>query len=439
MNLSDILFPTPAGAGVIPAVVSSQGESPQESALATGFAGLFALSLTAPAAEGADNIPDEHGTAGGKKLPEEGGTDLPWLAGALAMFFPAPGSDDAPPEGRAQSGGGHSPAALFEHASRPGAPQLPRGPGEGEARFFGSSTPAVLPHAIQTQPGDQAGKLAGTMHLSLPLRPIGHDGPDLLARNTRGETQAPSAAPAIAPEQAARLAPVGQLLRPAAPASSADQPEISATQAATETPSQRSAPSTQPIHLPQPAAPAAQLGEAPRLSGPQNAGEALLSSSPTMSRHDFGQVIERLAEAREMARPARGEVQVMHREFGQVSMQFDIAGGTLKVALANSHSGFASAVQAALADRPIVAPTDAGRTDVSHQQSGQQHAQSAAQQGHPSSAAGQGQMQGDSHHHRHGESQRQGGVQPQPRGTAENPDGKAVPDNRRGRDSALFA
>ncbi len=62
-------------------------------------------------------------------------------------------------------------------------------------------------------------------------------------------------------------------------------------------------------------------------------------------------------------------MQVMHRDFGQVSVQFDITGGALKVALANAHASFAPAVQAALAERPGHAPAEAIRADMQQSQS----------------------------------------------------------------------
>lgn len=73
---------------------------------------------------------------------------------------------------------------------------------------------------------------------------------------------------------------------------------------------------------------------------------------PAIPRHEFAQVVEKLAEAREWARPGRAEMQLAHREFGPVSLQFEISGQALKVALSSPHSGFVAAAQAAMADGP---------------------------------------------------------------------------------------
>lgn len=159
--------------------------------------------------------------------------------------------------------------------------------------------------------------------------------------------------------------------------------------------------------------------------------------APTQPRHDFGQVVERLAEARELARPGRAEMQVMHREFGAVSMQFDVTGGALKVALANAHAGFAPAVQAAMAERPVTAPVEAARADVpNQQQQGQQSAQSSAapQMASNPSFTGHGDAQ-----QRHQDAQRSATVQPQTREQADAREGEQSARARPRRDNALFA
>lgn len=77
----------------------------------------------------------------------------------------------------------------------------------------------------------------------------------------------------------------------------------------------------------------------------------------------FETIVERFAEARQAAQPGRAEISVLHREFGHVAMQFEMAGRQLKVSLASNDADFAPAVQAAMADRPVLAASDAARAD----------------------------------------------------------------------------
>lgn len=96
----------------------------------------------------------------------------------------------------------------------------------------------------------------------------------------------------------------------------------------------------------QPSAATPPPGPAGPLPGP------VPGDSPAIPRHEFAQVVERLAEAREWARPGRAEMHLAHREFGPVSLQFEISGHALKVALSSPHSGFVAAAQAAMAEQP---------------------------------------------------------------------------------------
>ncbi len=86
------------------------------------------------------------------------------------------------------------------------------------------------------------------------------------------------------------------------------------------------------------------------------------ASDTAPARHDFEAVVDRLTEARELARPSRADLHLTHREFGAVSVQFELAGHALKVAMSSPDQAFAPAVQAALAERPL-AVADVARAD----------------------------------------------------------------------------
>lgn len=86
------------------------------------------------------------------------------------------------------------------------------------------------------------------------------------------------------------------------------------------------------------------------------------ASEAAPAAHDFAAVVDRLTEARELARPGRADLHLTHREFGAVSVQFELAGQSLKVAMSSPDQAFAPAVQAALAERPLTV-ADVSRAD----------------------------------------------------------------------------
>lgn len=97
-----------------------------------------------------------------------------------------------------------------------------------------------------------------------------------------------------------------------------------------------------PLSSPQPtAAPAAPL--------PQDAA-------------DIAQAIDLAVEARETGRNLRPELSLRHGEFGLVNMRIEGMGGDLRATLNSRDPGFAPAFHAALADRAIAAPPEAGQT-----------------------------------------------------------------------------
>jgi hypothetical protein len=183
-----------------------------------------------------------------------------------------------------------------------------------------------------------------------------------------------------------------------------------------------------------PAVVASALTDAPRpvaAADPQSLQPSAIASPA--GRHDFEAIVDRLAEARELARPGRASLQLAHREFGPVSVQFDMAGQSLKVALASADAAFAPAVQAALAERPVMAPGDASamRSDARSDQPAAAPAGAAT-----SGPAAQGEGQRQDHNSRGAQSRSTAEqVQRQPHEAGDSD----APPSRRSRDGSLFA
>ena len=95
---------------------------------------------------------------------------------------------------------------------------------------------------------------------------------------------------------------------------------------------------------------------------PTMPGQPLPAQMPT---RDFEQLVERLAQAREAARPASAEMKLDHAEFGQVNLRFDQGDKGLNVSMRSSDPDFAPTIRAALAG-------DAPRGDSNSQQSNAQ-------------------------------------------------------------------
>ncbi|MFC3098913.1 hypothetical protein [Alteraurantiacibacter palmitatis] len=141
-----------------------------------------------------------------------------------------------------------------------------------------------------------------------------------------------------------------------------------------------------PASAPAPA-PSLALADAPRMAAAENTGTPQAAATPATPGHDFEAVIDKLAQARELAQPGRASLQIAHREFGQVAVQFDMIGQSLKVALSSSDAGFAPAVQAALADRPVIVVQDGAAVRNDGRGDGRNDAR-ADQGGGPNSGAG---------------------------------------------------
>lgn len=177
----------------------------------------------------------------------------------------------------------------------------------------------------------------------------------MAARRDEGATPlARAAAPVPLPDAAAPDAAAAESTRPVVRAGSVpagdNQPPIAAP-------------------LPQVTAAAVQA--------PVTAATAAASTDAAPTRHDFEAVVDRLTEARDLARPGRADLHLPHREFGAVSVQFELAGQALKVAMSSPDQAFAPAVQAALAERPL-AVAEAARADNGQQRPDTVSASSAA-------------------------------------------------------------
>ncbi len=79
-------------------------------------------------------------------------------------------------------------------------------------------------------------------------------------------------------------------------------------------------------------------------------GSATAATAPSQSAaRDFGQIVDRLARAREAEQPQFVQSTLTTRDFGTVSMQLRPLEGRLHVAMTSADPGFAPAVQAASA------------------------------------------------------------------------------------------
>ncbi len=411
---------------------ATQGDNPQENGLFGSFADLFALTLAAPQAATAVEGEEMAHLADGNGLPHETGKELPVavaaqpLVGAPQDLSPAPAAATSPAKPIAQSSvlsdvrSGE--ARIVAQEAETGTPLLPRF--EVQATSGKAATPADLDFAaretaVLTLRPATTGSQVRTSESPVTQLPVASDEPQ---RDP------------IATEKLARFMPIAQLLRPVTANAPVPASETSA-EAAPENRPQSIAPAPPSSAV---SAPLAQTAVAPSGETVRPVAPALQTEpAPAPQRHDFGQVVEKLAEARELARPARAELQVLHREFGTVSMQFDVTGSALKVALASAHAGFAPAVQAALAERPVAAPTEAARIEVANHQQAQTSVQASI-----SSQSATSQPHGDNAHQqqdRHRETQRAQSVQANRGEQAETAERDAPQRRSTGRNSALFA
>ncbi|RIV85791.1 hypothetical protein [Aurantiacibacter zhengii] len=447
MNLFDLVPSSSAGVAAVLSGPAAQGNNPQESGLFGSFADLFAFTLAAPQAAPAVEGEEVANIVDGNGLPEETGKELPVAVAALPFAdLPVAQPLDGAPSVSPQD---LSPAPAA--ATAPGKPIAPNSvlsearSGEARAALPESETVAPpLPRSeVQAAPGKSTAPaeltFAARETVALALRPVSTATASQIRMSESPVTQPAVASDEpqqnrISAEKVARFMPVAQLLRPVtanAPVPASETP----AEALPENRPQSIAPAapSSPVSAPLAQAAVVPSGEIVRPIAPPSQPEP----APALQRHDFGQVVEKLSEARELARPARAEMQVMHREFGTVSMQFDATGSALKVALASAHAGFAPAVQAALAERPVAPPAEAARIEVANHEQAQTGVQSST-----SAQSAMAQSDGESAHQqqgRHPETQRAASVQANRGEQAEAAERDAPHRRDIGRDSALFA
>ncbi|MCR2832783.1 hypothetical protein [Parerythrobacter lacustris] len=314
-------------------------------AVSDALPNLFSLALggTAAGEAGAESLTGTTGEGnepppGGKLLPVTSGNGLPPMsAGPIApnnAKASAPvdaGTIDRHGAGDSTgdaSAGSVSADAAVDQGSPPPEPPATTAPVSVLPVLLADLAGASLP-AGQTPADPAAAIVPGTMASGDP----GQSPTDEASSVAVSAASLPKAVPAaVAPSSPEPEATDDATVQPKDPRQA---PTLPAAASAGTT-----AVSIQPIASTPPPGPAApQAGPVP-------------GDPPAVPRHEFAQLVEKLAEAREWARPGRAEMQLAHREFGPVSMQFEINGQALKVALSSPHSGFVAAAQAAMADGP---------------------------------------------------------------------------------------
>lgn len=171
------------------------------------------------------------------------------------------------------------------------------------------------------------------------------------------------------------------------------------------------------------------------------ASQAFRPAAPETRPQEFDAIVQRLAEARETARPGQAELQVLHREFGHVAMQLEMVGRQLRVSLASSDAEFAPAVQAALAERgplPLVEMPRGESSSARAEQRFEQGPQSSGPQAQASSSGngGPAAQSGDGRQNHSAQASRPGENGPQSRTGHDNRD---PADRHRTREQGLFA
>ena len=394
MNLSLILN---MPAGTAPASPASgtavQGQITAEMASFQDFLSLMGLSPMA--AEGAEDLSDGEATAGdpaalAAMLPDETGNLLPpglpvlpdlaaahvegalpvqsIISGTTATINPA--ASDQPSRSQPRS----APAVPFVTQ-----PQSPLAPASGAAPGASSVAATSLPVPPETLAAAQAEAVQPTRSQPAAAQAsIAFDLPLPAAAQAQPQS---STQPAV--QQVAAQPVLAQLLQAnARPAPRNGVPETAPAPAALADTADIPAEVVRPV-APVPAIATAAMTAAAPDAVANSVAPPAAPAAPAAERHDFTAVIDKLAEARELARPGRADMHVAHREFGQVSVQFELAGQALKVAMTSADPGFAPAVQQALADRPVAPVADAARADSQPQRGDSASASSASWQAGP--------------------------------------------------------
>lgn len=302
--------------------------------------------------------------------PANGAGDLARLAAETALLPDGQGAEtggmDTQPDLEGEADGDKADAAL--DTSRQDIPvvavilhHIPQAPiaavpaeetASPPARNGGATPlPAVLPPV--PSPGDMAKDRTLPAHSPLPrLAPAARDGemklqadPAAALPENTDEPAKPAAQTANAPkDQATMRLPLARQIR----IDLAQDAKPNVTSAAAES---RGNERTMPASALSPATPLT-LGDGAMPAQAHNAAR-IAAPAPAMAQpHDFGALVDRLVEAREAARPQTVSVDVMHSDFGEVSLRFSHDERGLTVSMANRDPEFARAVGNAMpADR----------------------------------------------------------------------------------------
>ncbi len=403
----------------LPAAGLSGADVALENGTIAGFAGLLsgltaeaavdavAAPLSDPDFEEGDAVPTGLAVpqsplpADGKILPPLTGNTLPDAAGKPVMSEPAEAAPLPLEEKNAD------PLTLAAKNSGDQTKTLPDQPASARPA---TSQSQVQPLQLQLTARTPMLPEHGPKIAAKPSAPTSEEIGEPAALSSSANLSMGDAAKAPAPLNVSSPAPNTSQSPAEQPVAQQAQPQQAQAQSSTmATPAQVTA--MTPSLAPEPAMPAARV---------------VAESQP----QDFEAIVQRLSEARDSTRFADTGLRVLTREFGQVAMQFEIAGRALKVSLTSNDAGFAPAVQAAIAERGPLIISDVARLDPARTETtpGRGENSQQGQTGQHSSQAGQsngGQGLGSGGRHNGGQSDtaRSGQTnspQPQTQGSAGN-------------------
>jgi len=259
------------------------------------------------------------------------------------------------------------PANSSEAVAAQGKPPL-----QAAAALTGASTPKN-PTPLPSKPVPKANlessdAVAQPVATTVPLSVHSSTPKPISLRAASAKVPRPAApserATVVQPGRTATAEPlrVASGVEAAAPATLA---EGTAPQTAASSPSPTTAPSASPT-LPAPATPSvasapAAANPAPSLTAPTAAPPTPTSAAITASVEQF---VEQISEAREAGRAFRPELTVRTGDFGQVGLRIDPSASAnlndWRATLVSRDPSFVPAVQAALAERAVMAASESG-------------------------------------------------------------------------------
>ncbi len=248
----------------------------------------------------------------------------------------------------------------------------------------------VLPHLAATLPGQQSA-LASQLNVAALEKSLSVKSQSgALETSTEAELKSDrSEASPVSVTRKGEVAPkMADILLQTTNAATS---ELTERQRLTALLSAKTAPSMtldQPSSTQSPASPSA----APLPISVQPADTApIIRPTLTTTAFDLGNVIDKLVEAQQAARPGRANIALTHDDFGRVSVRLDqMAGASLNVSMVNADPGFAPAVQASLIERAV-----AERLAPNAEQTSARGDTSTQGQGHDNQSAGQQQTRTD--------------------------------------------